>query len=196
MVLDGLKTVLGVNRQLEVVGTAKTLAEFRTEVESWRPAIVVTDYILPDGRGTEVVALAQAVVPEARVLLISGDERPAVMEDAIASGCAGFMSKNVGTRQLADTIVNVGRGATVFPVELHGRIANHTMRSGPALTAREREVLSRLASAESVGDMVEGLGISEHTVRNHVRNVLAKLQARSQLDAVVIGVKSGLVDIR
>ncbi len=196
MVLDGLTAVLAMDTRIRVVGTAGSISEFKSKIPDWDPTVVVCDYFLPDGTGSEVSRLASYSYPDAHILMISGDDRLHVLEEAIESGCHGFVSKGRGTAELADTIVQVGNGATVFPTKLMDELHDSdSTRIGATLTDREVEVLQSLASAYSVSDMVGLLGISENTTRNHIRAILSKLHARSQLDAVLIAVRSGIVDI-
>lgn len=196
MVREGLLALLSADERLNVVGSASSLALFRAQLADWQPDVVVVDYQLPDGKGTELAAECRASGIDCAVLLISGLDDAAVLEESIASGCAGFLSKGAGTADLADAIVTINRGATVFPADALRRFAlRESTGEGFALTNREMEVLRLLANAHPVVEIAELLTVSISTARNHVQAVLTKLGARSQLDAVVIGVRAGIVDI-
>ncbi len=196
MVREGLLALLGADERLEVVGAVSSLALFRAQVRDWAPDVVVVDFQLPDGKGTELAAECRASGVDCAVLLISGLDDASVLEESIASGCAGFLSKGAGTADLADAIVTVNRGATVFPADALRRFAHKEAgNDGFSLTNREMEVLRLLANAHPVVEIAELLTVSISTARNHVQAVLTKLGARSQLDAVVIGVRAGIVDI-
>ena len=196
LMLEGLVAVLSADPRFEVVGTATSLAEFKTRASLWVAGVIVTDYALPDGTGAEVARHVRSVAPGTAVLTISGVGRPTFLEEAIEAGCAGFVSKVLGSTELADAIMTVARGASVFPVGALRQLASPDLtRPGATITHREMEVLRLLASARSAPEIAELLSVSTHTARNHIRSVLTKLGARSQLDAVVMAVRSGLVAI-
>ncbi len=194
--LDGLVAVLSTEDRFEVVGTARSIGEFCESVDNWNPSVVVADYQLPDGLGTQIPTMLERAKLSAPVLLISGVERSRILDEAVAAGCAGFVSKSLEARSLIDAIGFVAAGGSVFPSSVIARQSNTSgARLGDSLTIRERELLGLLANSKSVDEMATDLSLSAHTVRNHVRSILSKLQARSQLDAVVIAVRAGLVEI-
>lgn len=183
--------ILSADDRFEITGTASSVAGFRTAFPGWNPTVVVADYRLPDGKGTDLVALS-----DKPILLISGMNGPAVLQDALESGCAGFASKSLPAADLVRAIVAVEQGATVFPTEVLEQVSTAERRGrGRELTAREIEVLELLAQARPVPEIATELTVSLHTVRNHIRSVLMKLQARSQLEAVVTAVREGIVQI-
>lgn len=194
--LDGLVAVLGREEQFEVVGTSSNLADFSSSISDWDPTIVVADYQLPDGSGTEMPGLLHEMKSNVPVLLISGLERSRILDEAVAAGCAGFVSKSLEAKSLVEAIRTVAAGGSVFPAAVLRRQARSDLtQPGESLTLRERELLKLLANSKSVDEIAIDLGLSAHTVRNHVRSILSKLHARSQLDAVVIAVRAGLVEI-
>ena len=139
-----------------------------------------------------------SAVPGAAVLMISGFRDEATVTAAIEAGCSGFISKGLEVADLVTAIHTVANGTAVFPASLLSQISRRRREQpkGETLTEREHEVLRLLAEAMSVDDIAADLGLSVHTVRNHVRSILTKLQARSQLEAVVEGVRTGLVRVR
>ncbi len=195
MVLEAMVAGFGMRSEFEIVGTANSLAS-AIELISMRPAdLIVTDFELGDGQGTELVAQVTKRQPSTPVLLITGTDERRGVDAALASGCNGFVSKTQGFDELAQAALAVARGAAVFPASLLNR-ALHEEPDAPAdLSPRELEVLQRLANAASVSDISEEMHLSVHTVRNHVKQILAKLGARSQLEAVVIAARLGYVTV-
>ena len=192
MMLDGLVAALADEPELEVIGTARSLADLRACIVDTNPSVVVADYRLPDGFGTEVTQILEDHEIAAPVILMSGTESARLLDECIAAGCAGYVSKTSPSRDLARAIVLVCEGRTVFPsatTEVEHRPNNFS------LTSRELQVLQLLANASSASEIGAELDVSVHTVRNHIRSILAKLHANSQLEAVVVGVRSGLVTI-
>lgn len=198
MVSAGFAAVMNGEDDLEVVGIAENAQRGIELVRTLRPDIVVTDFHLPDGNGGDVASEAQAVDPQPAVLMITGVDDRVAVEAALSTGCAGFVSKGRGIDELLDAVRSVSRGAAVFPANL--LVAVTAMGNDKALddplTARESEILQLLADANNADEIAATLFLSVHTVRNHIRSVLSKLGARSQLEAVVFGVRQRLVTIR
>ncbi|MEM8925470.1 MAG: response regulator transcription factor [Actinomycetota bacterium] len=194
MVRDGLMALLSNDERITVVGSAGSVAEAADALGRWQPQVLVVDDQLPDGQGTDLARLAIEQLDDCSVLIISGADRRRAIEDAIDAGCAGFLSKGLGVEQLADAVMAVAQGASVFPANaLQARIASADRT--PVLTDREVEVLALLGSMYAPSEVGRELAISVHTVRNHIRSILAKLGARSQLEAVVLGVQRGLIEL-
>lgn len=195
MVREGLVAVLDADPRLHVIGSASTLAEFLIVYRQWDAEVVVTDDDLGDGSGIEVARHVLGTDHPPAVVLISGHDDQRQLDEAIDAGCSGFVFKGLPSSQLADTIDTVARGATVFTPAASSPPRLPDARSRLELTQREMETLELLAQAKPVAEIAAAMFVSVHTVRNHIRSVLTKLDARSQLDAVVIAVREGLVRI-
>ena len=196
MVARGLEAALAEEPDLEVVGIAGTVEDGVLRFRQLRPDVVVMDYRLPDGEGTDATRQIRATEAEAAVLLLTGADDPSVVAAALDSGCSGFVSKDRDVDELASAIRAVARGAAVFPADLLSRALSPAPSKsglGSDLTSREREVLAMLADGASTEEIGSGLFLSLHTVRNHVRNILTKLHSRTKLEAVVVAarVRSG-----
>lgn len=195
MVREGLVAVLNADSRIEVIGTASCVEDFRLKSPLWEIDVLITDYELPDGTGIDV-ANAVAADISVPVLLLSGQNRSRLVEEAVQAGCSGFLSKGVPSSDLANAIVTISAGATVFsPEVLRSLAARDRTDVGSTLTEREMQTLQLLAEAKTAAEIADQLFVSHHTVRNHIRSILAKLGARSQLDAVVIAARAGLVRI-
>lgn len=187
---EGLIALLSADERFDIAGTGASLTEYR-DTQPWDADVLVADYRLPDGKGTELAD--EAGCP---VLIISGATAHGVLDDAVRTGCAGFASKFQSVIELAEKIVVVANGGTVFPADAIRRVVDPPASAQfTPLTARERDVLEYLAEARSVQEISGALHLSQHTVRNHVRSILTKLHARSQLEAVVNAVRMGLLDL-
>ncbi len=194
LVRDALAEALNDHPEIVIAGVAASRAEGEVLLGALAVDAVVADLQLGDGLGTDLVAVAQKRSPAPPVLLMTGTDDRKGLSEALAAGCAGFVSKGQGLDRLVEAVLVVAGGAAFFPATLLDQV----MRS-PAprseLTERETDVLRLLADARTVAEISEELHLSPHTVRNHVKQVLAKLGARSQLEAVVIAAREGLVDL-
>ena len=198
MVARGIEAALADEDDLEVVGIAGTLDDGVLRFRQLGPDVVVMDFRLPDGEGTDATRQIREIDTEAVVLLLTGADDPSVVSAALDAGCSGFVSKDRDVDELASAIRAVARGAAVFPAGLLSRALSPSAApsgTGSDLTAREREVLSMLADGSSTEEIGSALFLSLHTVRNHVRNILTKLHARTKLEAVVIAARAGVVDL-
>ncbi|MFN3215016.1 MAG: response regulator [Acidimicrobiales bacterium] len=198
MVREALGSALDARATIEVVGSAASVADARALLAGaeTRVDVVVADLQLGDGQGTDLVEMAARRSPPASVLLITGTDDRRGLDLALRTGCAGFVSKAQGLDRLVDAVVAIAAGTAVFPAGLlAGVTRDGDAAVGATLTAREREVLQMLAEACSIDDIAAELVLSPHTARNHVKAILSKLHARSQLEAVVVGARHGLVEI-
>lgn len=195
MVLDAMLVALSHRPEIEVAGSAQSFDEAVKVLVRSTVDVVVTDLHLGDGRGTDLVAHASQMNPPIPVLLITGTDGRKAVEAALSSGCSGFVSKSQGFEQLIHAVLAVARGAAVFPAALLSATIDQEGSDENRLSPRELEILQLLANAQSVPEISDDLHLSAHTVRNHIKQVLAKLGAHSQLEAVVIGARQGIVEI-
>jgi DNA-binding NarL/FixJ family response regulator len=195
MVAEAIGLAFDAIEDLTVVATSRSVAEGIAEAARHRPGVVVLDRRLPDGDGVAAMPRLRAAAPEARVLVLTGEASAAVAAQVAAAGADGLMLKSSRLDDLAAAVRRVAAGEAVFDPDLPGPAPDGLNRPvGSTLTRREREALHLLAEGASTGEMTVRLGVSYNTVRNHVQRILAKLGARSKLEAVAIARRGGLVD--
>jgi DNA-binding NarL/FixJ family response regulator len=199
MVAEGLSSLLAEEPDLEVVGTAPSVAEAMDLIEQSRPDVVLIDYRLPDGDGASAAAEILRRWPATRVILLSASGGEELLARALEAGCSGFLAKDRSGEEVAAAVRAAYRGESLIPTEaltgLLDRLRRPSGRPGGELSARELEVLRLLARGTSTEAISEQLFLSEHTVRNHVRNILSKLGAHSKLEAVSIAARDGIVSL-
>ncbi|MCX7619670.1 MAG: response regulator transcription factor [Acidimicrobiales bacterium] len=192
---ESLGAALAAQPDLTVVGTATTPSEAIRVVCDTRPDVVLMDYGLEQGDGLLAARGIKGVVPETRVVIMTGVRDETVITGALDAGCDGFVRKTAPLRQLIDAIRTAAAGGQAFAAE-DLTVALRRMRSAPStLTKREFEVLRLMAAGASTADMVRALYLSPHTVRSHVRHILEKLGAHSKLEAVAIAARDGLINV-
>jgi DNA-binding NarL/FixJ family response regulator len=197
LVAESLRRALGGEPDLEIVASANSVATAVQAARAFRPDVVVMDYRLPDGTGAEAASLLKAEHDDIEIVVLTGLSNRVTLADTLEAGCSGFVSKEGRFTELIDAIRAVAAGEVRVPASLVQDLANHLrprpLSLGDDLTPREHEVLVLLADGKSTTDIVETLFLSVHTVRNHIRNLLTKLQVRSRLEAVAVGMRLGLI---
>ena len=195
MVASGLRAALDDEHDLEVVATAGSIADAVAAVARHRPDIVLMDFRMGDGDAADgMAALVAAGHDELPVVVVSGHADVRSVQRAVEAGCAGYLLKDQAIDELAAAVRAVCGGGAVFaPAVLPAVLGRRTAGPGHDLTPREAEVLQLLADGSSTADIAATLFLSTNTVRNHVQRVLGKLGAHSKLEAVAIGIRSGLV---
>ncbi|NOJ60608.1 response regulator transcription factor [Arthrobacter sp. 260] len=167
----------------------------------WRdllPDVVVMDFHLPDGTGITAAERILAEQPQTRIIMLTGDPTPEALERAAGIGICAFLPKDGSLAIMLDTLRHARRGSmVVHPTLLAQLVERRRARINdvpvPYLTPREMEVLCRMAEGSDVKASSVALGISQNTCRGHVKTILAKLGAHSQLEAVVTARKLGLL---
>lgn len=199
IVAEGLSILLETQDDLVVVGTATDARQAISLVGLMRPDVVLVDYRLPDGDGAAVATEILRRWPNTKIIMLTAARGDEVRACAIEAGCSGFLPKERGSAELISAVRAVYRGEAMIPTASRAVLPTR-MRCAPLqgpnhLTARELEVLELLAHGESTEQLREALFLSAHTVRNHVRNILAKLGAHSKLEAVTIAARRGIVSL-
>ena len=191
VVAEALSALLDNEPDMRVVGTAGSVAEGLRLARSRRPHVVLMDYQLPDGTGTSAAEEIVALVPGVAVIILTATATESVLMEALAAGCKGFIGKDDGLREVLDTVRTVQAGGVRFNAKVVRRPAGEAPLR--PLAPRETEILRLLAAGASTNAISEELVLSSHTVRNHIRHILAKLGAHSKLEAVAIATRNGLV---
>lgn len=203
IVAEGLRLTLSRTGDIEVVGTAGGVAEARVLAAQLRPDLVLLDHHLPDGSGVDAARAIREGAPSAVMVMLTADASDDAMIAAIEAGVSGYVVKSEGIATIADSIRRAAGGEMLIPpTVLTGLLARlqqrrqHEARKAQLkerLTAREVEVLDRMARAFDNQTIAEQLGISVATVRVHVQNVIEKLGAHSRLEAVILAQEFSLL---
>ncbi|MGW0821022.1 response regulator [Streptomyces sp. NPDC002845] len=193
-VAEGLWALLDEYDDLTVVGWADRVAEAAPMTEQLAPRVALIDYRLPDGTGAEAAARIRAHDPTVAVVFLSADTSDAALLAAVEAGASGYLLKSAGGDEIARAIRAAAAGETLIPARtLMEVLARHreTTRVSAwqterlnSLTAREQEILALMSQGLDNRAIADRLTISYATVRTHVRGILEKLDARSQLEAV------------
>jgi DNA-binding NarL/FixJ family response regulator len=204
MVRRGLRDFLELHDDIQIVGEAADGAAAIELATALRPDVVVMDLMMPRVDGIEATARIRADLPAVEVVALTSFVEDARVLAAIEAGASGFLLKDAEADELAAAIRAADAGEVHLDPAIAGIVARHLrvgsgngLKGGSGdglanLTARERDVLARLAQGLSNRAIAETLGITERTARTHVSNVLAKLGLASRTQAALFAVQHGL----
>jgi DNA-binding NarL/FixJ family response regulator len=186
---------------LEVVDVVGRVADGVPAAIAQRPDVVLMDYELPDGDGVSACRAIKAVVPEAKVVLLTSNADEDVLVAAIEAGASGFVTKHKPAAEVMAAIRAAAGGEMLVSSDMLARLLPRMNRqdrkgAGYDLTSRELEVLQLLAEGTPNHELAARMGISRNTVRNHVQNLLTKLGVHSRLEAVALATREGLLRTR
>jgi DNA-binding NarL/FixJ family response regulator len=177
---------------IEVAGTAASGEELLHNLDSWKPAIVIQDLLLPGGiDGIETTRRVRARRPNVAVIALTASTDEARMVGVLRAGAQGYVRKDADPEILLAAVRAVARGRTFIDPSVGGRVPALTEE----LTPREIEVVRLLAAGRSNKEIADALAIGEETVKTHVGRVLSKLHADNRAQAVIQALKRGLVSL-
>lgn len=201
---EGLRRILELEPDLQVVGEAGSGAAALLKLPQCQPDVVLMDINMPEVNGVEATRAIKERFPSIAVLVLSiHDDREYLLE-VLKAGASGYLLKDVEPDRLVEAIREVAQGGSIVHPGLTSKLIkelNRLSSQGPTiidspLTEREGEILELMARGMSNGDIAKKVYISEKTVKNHVTNILRKLEVTDRTQAVIEGVKRGLVNIK
>jgi DNA-binding NarL/FixJ family response regulator len=199
----GLVLVLGAAADLSVVGEARDGMDAVEQAAELQPDVVLMDVRMPSLNGIEAARRIRAAQPAVRILMLTESEDEEDLYGAVRAGATGYLLKAVAIDEIADAIRSVANGQALVSPSMTTKLLSEfnamsrrleEEHDGRRLTNRELEVLRLIARGMSNKDIGTELVIAENTVRNHVRNILEKLQVRSRVEAAMYAVREKLVD--
>lgn len=163
--------------------------------------VVLLDVRMPGRSGVEICGAIKETAPTTGIIMLTASDDEADLYESIKAGAAGYLLKDGSTYdQVAEAVKLVAAGQSLISPSMATKLLDEFvhMAKGPApattLTARELQVLRLVAHGKSNRDIAGELFISENTVKNHIRNILEKLQMKSRMEAAMYAVRSKLID--
>jgi two-component system NarL family response regulator len=164
------------------------------------------DVRMPRLSGIEATRQIRARLPDTKILMLTVSDVEDDLFESVKAGANGYLLKEISVEEVAEAIRAVMQGQSLISPSMASKLldeftslakqaARQEQVPTPVLTARELEVLRLVARGMSNKDVAEELFISENTVKNHVRNILEKLQIHSRMEAVMIAVREKLIEI-
>ncbi|NYJ02326.1 two-component system NarL family response regulator [Nocardioides thalensis] len=200
----GMTMLLGSEAGIEVVGEASNGVEGVELAKSAAPDVVLLDVRMPKQSGIEACVAIKETVPSAKIVMLTMSDEEADLYEAVKNGASGYLLKDSSIEEVAQGIRVVADGQSLISPSMAAKLIDEfkTMSkpdkvTGAALklTERELDVLRLVAKGLSNRDVAQRLAISENTVKNHVRNMLEKLQLHSRMEAVMYAVREKIVEL-
>jgi len=193
VVRAGLASMLGTQESLEVVGAAYNGKEALVMVEREAPEVVLLDLRMPGMNGIETLQAFRSLAAPPRTIVLTNLETDEDIYRAVQAGAQGYLLKSTTQQEMIDAIHAVADGRRQFPPRIASRLAQRMSRAN--LTARELEILEMLAKGLTNKQIGVALAIAANTARNHVNNIIEKLEVADRTEAVTTAIQQGLLEL-
>jgi DNA-binding NarL/FixJ family response regulator len=203
--LKNLVKVLGTFPELEVVGTSQDGEEAVEDIVRVRPELVLLDLELPGLNGIQVTQKVKRRAPEVEILILTSFEDEQKVYEAIQAGASGYLVKRVGPEKIRSGIREVMEGGTVLEPLIARKFWNYfqAIQAKPpekkdnpwGLTPIEFEVLRYVAKGLSNAEVGQVMTMERRTVRTHLSHIYRKMGVNSHVEAVVLALRAGLVEL-
>lgn len=202
LLTDALSRVLEREPDIQVVGVAPTVSDVR-EAPRTGVDVVLMDYRLPDGTGSEATRIVKARWPSAKVVMLTAIADDETVLESIQAGADGYLTKDRAVAEVVQAVRSAHAGEILLPRSVIVDIARRVVAARDRqqdrvlvepLTPRELEVLRALTEGLASPEICERLGITPNTLRTHVQNIMGKLHVHSKLEAVAFALRHRLVE--
>ena len=201
IVREGLRTLIGTEPGMDLVGEAADGVEAVKKACSLRPDVVLLDMVMPRMDGLEAIHQMKLECPEARILVLTSFSHDDKVFPAIKAGALGYLLKNASPQALLQAIRDVHRGEPTLSPDIASKLMRELQRASDLppteepLTGREMDVLRLVAQGLTNQEIAETLIIGVGTVRTHVSNILAKLHLANRTQAALYALREGLAPL-
>ena len=201
---EGLRTLLSVQADFDVVGEASNGQEAINLVRSTGASVVLMDLQMPVLDGVAATRRLHNEQPDCRVIVLTTFDDDELVFDGLRAGAVGYLLKDAPSEKLAEAIRVAARGETFLQPSVAAKVVAEFARlsrktsersnsDNELLSERELEILRLIAKGESNREIADTLFLAEGTVKNHVTNILGKLEVRDRTQAAIKARDSGLI---
>ena len=194
VVREGLKSLIGKTAGLVVKGEASNGEEAIRLYRETQPDVALVDLRMPVCDGLEAIRKIRAEFPAARILVLSSHDGDEDIHSALEAGAMGYLLKHSSGEQILPAIDALMDGRQWVSPEAAKRLGERNRTE--TLTPREKELVILLAQGEANKQIAGILGVSEETVKTHVRNILGKLQVRDRTESVTVALRRGIIRLK
>ena len=206
LIREGIASLLELEDTIEVVGSAANGQLAVTEALEHKPDIILMDVRMPEMTGVEATALIRQQLPSCQIIMLTTFDDEEFIVQSLLAGACGYLMKDIPPKELGQAIKLAHAGVYQLAPEVAGKLVGslqnlqnlqskqqEKLKPDPSLTARELEVLRLLAKGSSNKEIAKAFDVSEGTVKNHVSNILMRLELRDRTQAAVYAVEHGIV---
>ncbi|WP_037287569.1 response regulator [Saccharibacillus sacchari] len=195
---EAICDILSLDAAFEVIGVVSDGAEAISFTEQWMPDLILMDIRMSGMGGLEATGRIKVSYPYVKIVIITVSDDIAYLLEALKQGAQGYLLKNLAPSTWIEYLKAIVSEEAPLSRELAFQIlkefsAPATEPESDTLTAREREILRQVASGLTNREAAEVLGISEHTVKNHLKNILQKLQLQNRVQLTRYAMEKGWV---
>lgn len=190
---EGIAALLEAQDDMLLVAEAANGREAIELFRRHRPDVTLMDLQMPGMSGIDAMVAIRSEFPNARILVLTTYKGDVHAARALEAGACGYLLKSTLRKELMETIRTVHAGRKKIPAEIAIEMAEH--HTSDDLTARELEVLTLVATGNANKMIADQLGVSEGTIKGHIRNILGKLGANDRTHAVTIALKRGILQM-
>ncbi|MGB7393466.1 MAG: response regulator transcription factor [Pricia sp.] len=195
LVIEGLRASIGTDSTINIAACFEKASELFPFLKREVVHVVVLDVNLPDMNGVEICGKITEKYPHVKVLGLSTYNDPSIVKQMVKNGAAGYLLKNVSSKELAAAIHQVHDGLPYFSGEIQKILADSIFdtASVPKLTRREKEILTLVAEGITTPGIAEKLSISPLTVETHRRNLIQKMEVSNAAQLVKMAIEQKLI---
>ncbi|MGD1864990.1 MAG: response regulator [Phormidesmis sp.] len=202
LVREGIASLLELENTVEVVGMAENGKDAIAQALKLKPNIILMDVRMPEMNGVEATAKIKQALPACQIIMLTTFDDEEFIVQSLLAGACGYLMKDIPPKDLAQAIKLAHTGMFQLAPEVAGKLIgtlkNKSASASPqpqietSLTTRELEVLKLLAKGKTNREIAKTFNLSEGTVKNHVSNILMRLELRDRTQAAVYAVENGL----
>lgn len=193
IVRAGLAALIGTADDMEVVCQADSGQTALSQFQTHRPSIALLDLRMPQQGGVPTIRAIREAFPDARIIVFSAFNGDEDIFKAFEAGANGYILKSSIGDDLLEAIRVVHAGKNWIPRDVSSRLA--IRKTYETLTPREIEVLREIAHGKSNKEIACDLKISDYTVKDHIKNILGKLQVAARTEAVTVALQRGIIEL-
>jgi DNA-binding NarL/FixJ family response regulator len=193
VVREGIRSLIRREPGMVVIAEASHGAEGVTMHKLLSPDVTIIDLRMPVMGGVEATALIRQETPDAKILVLTSFDGDEDIHAAFEAGASGYLLKHSSGDQVIPAVRALMQGGTWIPPEVGEHLA--ARQRGEVLSGREKEIVRHLALGEANKEIGAAVGISEQTVKSHVKNILAKLHVRDRTEAVTVALRRGIIHL-
>jgi DNA-binding NarL/FixJ family response regulator len=190
---EGIVSVLSTMEAIDVVGEANNAEMAVVLFEQLRPDVTVLDLKMPLMGGIEAIKAIRRIDSAARILALTAYQGDVLAREVLAAGASGYMLKRGMRKELVEAINNIANGFKHISLDVALELGHYF--DSDLLSKRELEVLRYVATGNTNRKIAELMGLSEETIKTHLKTILAKTNARDRTHAVTIALQRGMLRV-